>query len=58
MTIRHPSLWKLAPPKDLLPVLRVASGLKGLFAKLGVVIALRPLLATTARGLAKGNPVR
>ncbi len=58
MTIRHPSLWKLAPPKDLLPVLRVASGLKGLFGKLGVALELKPILQATARGLAKGNPVR
>ena len=47
MTIRHPSLWKLAPPKDLLPVLRVASGLKGLFAKLGVSLDLRRILEET-----------
>jgi len=47
MTIRHPSLWKLAPPKDLLPVLRVASGLKGLFGKLGVALDLREILQET-----------
>lgn len=51
MTIRHASLWKLAPPKDLLPVLRVASGLKGLFGKLGVALELKPMLQGAARRL-------
>lgn len=46
-TLRHPSLWKLAPPHDLLPVLRVASGLKGLFGKLGVSLDVRRILEDT-----------
>jgi predicted unusual protein kinase regulating ubiquinone biosynthesis (AarF/ABC1/UbiB family) len=47
MTLRHPSLWKLAPPRDLLPVLRVASGLKGLFGKLGASVDVRSILEET-----------
>ncbi len=54
MTIRHPSLWKLAPPKDLLPVLRVASGLKGLFGKLRVSLDLRTILQETRAGMRRG----
>ena len=50
MTLRHPSLWKLAPPHDLLPVVRVASGLKGLFGRLGVALDVRAMLERVAAG--------
>lgn len=53
MTIRHPSLWKLAPPKDLLPLLRVASGMKGLFGKLGVSLDLRRMLQETRAAMGR-----
>jgi predicted unusual protein kinase regulating ubiquinone biosynthesis (AarF/ABC1/UbiB family) len=48
-TISHPSLWKLAPPEDILPLLRVASGMKGLFSKLGVSLDIRTTLEDLAR---------
>lgn len=47
MTLTHPSLWKLAPPEDLLPVLRVASGLKGLFTRLDASVDVRAMLEAT-----------
>ena len=52
-TLTHPSLWRLAPPQDVLPLLRVASGMKGLFSRLGVSLDVRAMLTATAqrRGL-------
>lgn len=47
-TLSHPSLWRLAPPEDLLPLVRVASGMKGLFARLGVSLDVRAMLEETA----------
>lgn len=54
-TLSHPSLWRLAPPKDILPLLRVASGMKGLFSRLGVSLDVRSMLEQLAekRGLTR-----
>lgn len=46
-TLSHPSLWRLAPPQDLLPLVRVASGMKGLFSRLGVSLDVRAMLEQT-----------
>ncbi|HRE88311.1 MAG TPA: AarF/ABC1/UbiB kinase family protein [Myxococcota bacterium] len=48
-TLSHPSLWRLAPPEDLLPLVRVASGMKGLFSRLGVSLDVRAMLEEVAR---------
>lgn len=47
-TLSHPSLWRMAPPRDVLPLLRVASGMKGLFARLGVSLDVRAMLTEVA----------
>lgn len=47
--VGHPSLWKLAPPSEILPVVRVASGMKGLMHRLGVALDLRTPMVALAR---------